>query len=291
MEEIRFPDLDERLRLALAEDIRGGDITGEAIFGREGGPSAKAAIVCKKAGIASGLEVAARVFALMDPRLEVELLAKDGDPVEPGQKVLKASGPAYGLLGAERTALNLLQRLSGTATLARAFVDLVGARARVLDTRKTTPLWRDLQKAAVLHGGGSNHRLGLFDAYMVKDNHVDAAGGIGPALRAVARHREASGAKGREVVLEVRDLAELRQALAAPESERPDVAMLDNMAGDSLREALDVLEGQGVASEVSGGISLETVASFAAAGVDRISVGALTHSAPALDFSMLVRSG
>jgi nicotinate-nucleotide pyrophosphorylase (carboxylating) len=254
-----LPSLDERLRMTLDEDLRGGDITGEAIFGGPGDPVIRAAIICKKAGVAAGLDVAARVFELMDPDLDIEIYGDDGDSVEPGEEVLIISGSAYSVLGAERTALNLLQRLSGVATLTRAFVERVGDRARVLDTRKTTPLWRDLEKAAVAAGGGVNHRMGLFHAYMIKDNHVDAAGGVVPALKAVAQHREKSGQKDREVVLEVRNLAELQQAIDCPA--RPDVVMLDNMGGATMREAVGMLQKTGGAlkSEVSGGIRLETV--------------------------------
>jgi nicotinate-nucleotide pyrophosphorylase (carboxylating) len=287
--ETSFLSLDERLRMALAEDLRDGDITGEAIFGKEGGPSARATCVCKKAGVAAGLKAAARVFELMDDNLKVELLRQDGDAVAPGDEVFAVEGPAYSLLAAERTTLNILQRMSGVATLTRRFADMMGQRARLLDTRKTTPLWRDLQKQAVLAGGGQNHRMGLYDAYMIKDNHVDAAGGIAPALEAVAKHRGASGQTDREIVLEVRDLNELRQALASVH--RPDVVMLDNMAGDDLSAALDLMAGSGVMSEISGGVRLENIAILAAAGADRISVGALTHSAPALDFSLLMRNG
>jgi nicotinate-nucleotide pyrophosphorylase (carboxylating) len=282
--------LDDRLRAALAEDLRHGDATTEAIFGPLGaGPIAKARIVCKKAGVLAGLGVAGRVFALVDSSLALRPGRNDGDAVSPGDQVLGIEGPVASILAAERTALNLLQRLSGVATLTRAFVEKAGGRARILDTRKTTPLWRDLEKSAVAAGGGFNHRMGLFDAYMAKDNHVDAAGGVAKALEAVVRHRVAAGEAGkkREIVLEVRTLDEVREALES--SHRPDVLLLDNMRGATLRAALDLMAAAGArspASEISGGVTLDSVESLAAEGVDRISVGALTHSAPALDFSL-----
>jgi nicotinate-nucleotide pyrophosphorylase (carboxylating) len=301
-----LPPLDERLRWALREDLGDGDLTGEAIFAHQPAREVAAVIRAKADGVLAGLAVAERVFALVDPAIRLargEEVA-DGARAAPGDVVLRLIGPAKSLLAAERLALNLLQRASGIATATRAFVEAAagseGAAAslRVLDTRKTMPLWRDLDKGAVAAGGGVNHRLGLWDAYMIKDNHIDAAGGVEAALARVVAHRNERfageamrDAEGTplplpEIVVEVRDLAELRRALGAVAP--PDVVMLDNMRGDVLREAAEVVAATDVVSEVSGGLALDNVAVIARLGVDRISVGGLTHSVRALDLSMRI---
>jgi nicotinate-nucleotide pyrophosphorylase (carboxylating) len=276
------PEIAELARAALAEDVGTGDVTSEAVV--PAGSVATARIVQKQPGVVFGLEVAAEVFAQAGaPGLEQ--LAKEGawrDEVP--ADVAAVSGPARAVLAGERTALNFLAHLSGIATLSARFARAVtGTRAKVLDTRKTTPGLRRLEKAAVAAGGADNHRLGLDDAVLIKENHVAIAGGIGAAV-AAAR----AGQPSLQVEVECRDLGELAEALAAG----ADRLLLDNMDTGELRAA--VAERDRSASpaklEASGGISLTNVAEIAATGVDFISVGALTHSAPALDLSLLIEA-
>jgi len=274
--------LDDRLLMALAEDLKGGDLTGEAIFGTQ---QAKAVIRSKGRGILSAVGAALRMWHLLEQRtgasLGVECKALDGERVAPGAPVMVIAGPAAVLLAGERVALNLMQQMSGVATLTGRCIEASAGRTRIVDTRKTVPLWRDLQKQAVLHGGGSNHRLGLYDAYMIKDNHIDAAGGVREALRLVRQHNS----QHREVTVEVRTLAEL--ALALEEAGPDTYVMLDNMRGETLHEALLLCAGR-VKTELSGGIAPEDLHAFCKLGIDRISMGCLTHSAPALDLSMKI---
>ena len=261
--------------LALAEDVGKGDVTTVATVpeGKEG----RAVIIAKAYGIVCGLPIMAEVFRQVDEAIRLTHLASDGEPVAPGDVVAALSGPLRGILTAERTALNFLTHLSGIATLTARFVDVVAPyRAVILDTRKTTPGWRILEKYAVRCGGGRNHRMGLYDMVLIKDNHIAACGSLAEAVRRV---RGAGVSVPIEV--EVRTLAELEEALSLG----VDRILLDNMDIPTLREAVARAKGK-VELEASGGVGLENVAEIAACGVDYISIGALTHSAPALDFSL-----
>lgn len=268
---------------ALAEDVGEGDFS--SLWTVPAGRRAKAVIVAKAEGVLAGVEVAYEVFRRVDPSVEITVYASEGGVVRPRDPVMEILGPARSLLTAERTALNFLQRLSGIATLTRRYVDAVdGTGSRVIDTRKTTPGMRRLEKAAVRAGGGANHRVGLFDMVMIKDNHIAAAGGITAAVEAV----RAANDRGLRVEVETTTLDEVREALAAG----VDRIMFDNMTPAMMREAvaLVVAVGDGRPEmEASGGITLETIRDFAATGVDFISVGALTHSARALDLSLSLK--
>ena len=267
------------IELAIAEDIGPGDATSEATLPAD--LVLQGRIVAKEAGVLAGLPVAEAFFHRVEPTLEFVAHAADGQEVVPGELVAEVSGSARGLLAAERTALNFVQRLSGIATLTRRFVDAVACTgAKVLDTRKTPPGYRLLDKYAVRMGGGLNHRMALYDMVLIKDNHVDAAGGIVPAVeRARAAHPELP------IEVEVRTLDELRQALGIdPPLDR---ILLDNMSPEQMRQAVALTSGW-VPLEASGGVSLERAAEIAATGVDYLSVGALTHSAKALDLSMKI---
>jgi nicotinate-nucleotide pyrophosphorylase (carboxylating) len=266
----------EIISRALAEDIGSGDITSEWTIPAD--LRLRGDLLVKQVGVIAGLEVAALVFATVDPAIQFTPLANDGDRVTRGTVVARVSGPARSILTAERTALNFLQRMSGIATDTRRFVDAVsGTRAVILDTRKTCPGLRLLDKWAVRLGGAQNHRTGLYDMVLIKDNHITAAGGI---TQAVKRVRERIP-RGILVEVEVKTLAELDEALALG----VDRIMLDNMNLDDIREAVRRAQGR-VKLEVSGGVSLSTVTKIAATGVDYISVGALTHSPQALDISL-----
>jgi nicotinate-nucleotide pyrophosphorylase (carboxylating) len=272
------------IELALAEDLgTAGDLTSQAVLPEE--LEGRAVFVARAAGTVAGLPVAGMVLQAVSSRLDFQPLVADGTAVLPGQRLAAASGPLRALLAAERTALNFLQRLSGIATRTRQFVAAVGGtKAQILDTRKTTPGWRLLEKYAVRCGGGRNHRLGLFDGILIKDNHLAAlGGGPGAIRRAVAAARD----RMRDAVpleVEVDHLDQLEEALAC----RPDIVLLDNMDLDELREAVRRRDraAPGVLLEASGGVTLENVAALAATGVDRISVGGLTHSAVALDIAL-----
>ena len=267
-------DLIER---ALAEDVGEGDVTSRAVVPE--GTHASGSIVARADGVVAGLPVAEAVFEAVDGGLELELHAIDGDRVSPGAELLSVRGDARAILAAERVALNLLGRLSGVATLTARYVAAVeGTGARILDTRKTTPGMRALEKAAVVAGGGTSHRFGLYDAVLVKENHVRVAGGVGEA----ARRAVVGAPAGVQVEVEVESLAELDEALEAGVGR----VLLDNMAPDELRAAVQRTNGRALL-EASGGIDLDSVRAVAETGVDLISVGALTHSAPALDVSLL----
>jgi nicotinate-nucleotide pyrophosphorylase (carboxylating) len=265
------------IELAIAEDIGPGDATSEAVL-----PATLALcgrIIAKRAGVIAGLPVAEAVFHRVDPALRLSSHVRDGDSVTPGDVVAEVNGPGRGMLAAERLALNFLQQLSGIATLTRAFVDAVdGTRATVLDTRKTHPGYRVLEKYAVRMGGAHNHRMSLHDMLLIKDNHIEAAGSITTAVgQARSLHPHLP------IEVEVKNLDELREAVGL----NVDRIMLDNMDLDQMQEAVRLTGGR-VRLEASGGVDLERVAAIAATGVDYISIGALTHSAPALDLSMLV---
>jgi nicotinate-nucleotide pyrophosphorylase (carboxylating) len=275
MAAITASDLDSLVRRALDEDIGPGDATTEATVPQ--GTRARGLITQKAPGVIYGLDVAERCFAVLDPDVRFERRVEEGDWRATGE-VLALEGSARALLTGERTALNFLARLSGVATLAARCVEAVaGTGAIVLDTRKTTPGLRALEKAAVAAGGATNHRTGLYDAVLIKENHIAIAGGI---TAAVARAREHAPQLRLEV--ECRTLDEVDEALAAGVQR----LLLDNMGPDELRAAVARTAGR-AELEASGGISLETVRAVAETGVDFISVGALTHSAPALDVSLL----
>ena len=273
------PRTDHLIDLALEEDAGQGDLTSRAIF-----PDSHRSRAIIEAGhdlIVSGAEVAARVFARVDSRIKVTAIAKEGARLRRGAVALRVAGPTASILTAERTALNFLQRLSGIATLSRRFADAVkGTGVRVVDTRKTTPGFRALEKAAVRAGGCFNHRSSLGEHVMLKDNHIIAAGSI---RRAVAlAEREAPHLAIIEV--EAKTMSEVRAALAAGAG----VILLDNMTPVQVKRAVAVIAGRALV-EVSGGVRLETIRDYAIPGVDVISIGALTHSAPAADFSLTVR--
>ncbi len=270
------PRTDHLIDLALEEDAGLGDVTSRAIF-----PAAhrsRAFIDAKQDLVVCGLDVAARVFARVDPALRTTLLARDGDRVKRGARALRVDGPTGAMLTAERTALNFLQRLSGIATKARAFADAVaGTGVRVADTRKTTPGWRALEKYAVRCGGCFNHRSSLGEHVLIKDNHIAAAGSL---ARAVEKCR-AAAPHGAKIEVEAKTLAEVKQALRA----RAEIILLDNMPPEMIRRAVALIAGAAVV-EVSGGVRLETIRGYALPGVDVISIGALTHSAVAVDLSL-----
>lgn len=267
---------DPVLLAALAEDIGAGDITTSLTVPEEN--QATAVMRAKVDGIVAGLEIAARVFALVEPMAVWKAQVRDGCRVSPGTTLATITGPARGLLTAERVALNFVQRLSGVATITARFVAAVaGTKARIVDTRKTTPGLRTLEKYAVRVGGGHNHRLGLYDAVLIKDNHLAAGGGIAAT---VARARMLAPHTMR-VEVECKTLTQVDEAVMA----EADIILLDNMDLRLLRDAVTLIGGRALA-EASGGVNLETVAAIAATGVDLISVGALTHSAPALDIAL-----
>ena len=266
------------IALALAEDIGDGDVTTSYFIPED--RQARAFVAVRKDGVVSGVGIAARVFSKVDPSLEVEILIPDGSRVSSGALLMRVEGKARSILTAERTALNFLQRLSGVATLTAKHADVVkGTSARILDTRKTTPGYRLLEKQAVLHGGGTNHRLGLYDRAMVKDNHLVAEGGTDAIQAAITKLKAEK--PGVEVELEADNLKQVRAFL---DMEGVDHILLDNMSLRDMREAVEARGNRGTPMlEASGGVSLETLRGIAETGVDFISVGALTHSAPALD--------
>jgi nicotinate-nucleotide pyrophosphorylase (carboxylating) len=266
----------ELIQRALDEDLGAGDLTSRAVVPEDS--QARGMVIAKAEGTVAGIDVAAAVFAAVDGELAVEPRAGDGEVVAPGDELLAVAGDARAILAAERVALNLLGRLSGVATLTARYVAAVeGTGTRILDTRKTTPGMRALEKAAVVAGGGTSHRFGLYDAILVKENHVRVAGAVGEAAR-----RALAGAHGVAVEVEVESLEELDEALDAGVAR----VLLDNMGLDALRAAVQRTAGR-AQLEASGGITLDTVRAVAETGVDFISVGALTHSAPALDVSLL----
>ena len=269
-------DTDELFRLALLEDIGSGDATTLSII--PPGLEASAVVFGREPFILSGSRPFRRIFELLDPEIRIECLFPDGDQIEPDVAVFRIEGRARALLTGERTALNFAQRLSGIATLTRKMSQAVaGTGCQLLDTRKTTPLWRNLEKEAVRHGGGRNHRFGLADGILIKDNHIAAAGSIKEAVR---RTRE-SAPHTLRIEIEVESIRQLDEAVAAG----ADIVLLDNFTLDMLREAVEIGKGR-VVLEASGGVRLETVRAIAETGVDFVSCGALTHSARAIDLTM-----
>ncbi len=268
--------IEEMVLRALAEDVGSGDLTTDALV--DDRATAVAVIHSKEAGVLAGLPAAERVFQILDAGVVFEGLLPEGSDLEPGSKIARVRGTGRALLSGERTALNFLQHLSGVATATRRLAGLIaGTGGRLVDTRKTTPGLRTLEKYAVRVGGGHNHRTGLFDGILIKDNHIKLAGGI---TAAVGRAREAAPHTVR-VEVEVESLGQLEEALDAG----ADLILLDNMPDDLLREAVKLARGRALL-EASGNINAANIRAVAETGVDLISVGAITHSAPALDISM-----
>lgn len=279
MKSVPFEPLDpglyrEPVRRALAEDLGWGDVTTEATV--TPALRARGMILAKSRCVIAGLDVAAEAFRQLDPSVAFEVKKPDGCCCEPGDIVAELRGAAAAMLTAERTALNFLQRLSGIATLTRRYVDAAGGAITILDTRKTTPTLRQLEKYAVRMGGGVNHRMALDDAVLIKDNHIRLAGGV---ARAVARMRDAG--LGLPIEVEAQTLDEVDAALSAGAA----IVLLDNMPLDLVREAVERCRGR-ARTEVSGGVTLERIPDLAATGADSASSGALTQSAPAADISL-----
>ena len=288
---IEFTDVERAaakplLTVALREDLgREGDITSMAFLPHDEMGTVR--IVSRQTGVVAGLPLAETLWQLLDPQVQVKRLLPDGSPVSPGSVIAEVSGRVIILLAGERAALNFMTHLSGIASLTARFVAAVaGTRAQILDTRKTIPGWRILAKYAVRAGGGTNHRMGLFDAVLIKDNHLAAwtAAGAGNTVATAIHAARAKVAAGVVVEVEVDTLEQLQAALTA----KPDIVLLDNMGPDLLREAVTLRDksAPGVLLEASGGINLSNVAAIAATGIERISIGALTHSAPALDLGL-----
>jgi nicotinate-nucleotide pyrophosphorylase (carboxylating) len=272
------PAVKQLIDLALEEDLGRGDVTSTAIFAD--GDQCSGRIIAKEPLVVCGVEIARRVFHKVDKRVQFESVVSDGARLQKGEPVAVVVGPTRGVLGAERTALNFLQRLSGIATSTARYVEkLAGTRAMVCDTRKTAPGWRALDKLAVRAGGGANHRADLSSGVLIKDNHVAACGGVKAAVdraRAFAPH-------GLRVEVEVTRLDQIEEAILA----RAEVILFDNFTPELVKEGVALVAGRAVI-EVSGGITLDTIRAFAEAGPDRISVGALTHSPRAVDLSLEV---
>lgn len=265
---------------ALAEDIGDGDHSTLASISED--TERRARLVVKDDGILAGIELAWKIFHFVDNNLRVEVHLTDGSQVKPGDIAFVVSGSARSILTAERLVLNCMQRMSGIATKTRHLVNLVsGTKAQLLDTRKTTPNFRLPEKWAVVIGGGHNHRIGLYDMIMLKDNHVDMAGGIKEAIKRTNDYLRATS-RSLKIEIETRNLTEVRQVL---ETGEVDIIMLDNMDVPTLREAVELIDGK-FRTEASGGISEDTIRSVAECGVDYISVGALTHSVRSLDLSL-----
>ncbi len=269
--------LDTLITLALQEDVKSGDVTTDALSLE--GYNKEAFVIAKAPGILAGVGVAEKVFRKIDPTLVFETLTQDGQSLTSGQKIAKVSGSLRSILTAERTALNFLQHLSGVATQTKQFVDVVaGTRAKILDTRKTLPGYRELQKYAVKMGGGDNHRQGLYDQYLVKDNHLMGRT-ITEALTLIQKHNK----DHKKVEIEVDRLDQIDDVLKTG----ADIILLDNFSPEDLKKAVTLIAGRAL-TEASGGITLQNVRAYAETGVDRISIGALTHSVPALDIGLEV---
>ncbi|MBQ6956860.1 MAG: carboxylating nicotinate-nucleotide diphosphorylase [Bacteroidales bacterium] len=276
-----IPNLDELIQMALREDIGDGDHSTLACIPPDATGTAK--MVAKQEGILCGAEIGERVFKLVDPTLKVTLLMHDGDSVKKGDLLMLVEGHSGSILTAERTALNYMQRLSGIATETHRMVLMLdGLRTRLLDTRKTTPNMRLMEKYAVACGGGTNHRIGLYDMVMLKDNHIDFAGGIEAAIDRTHQYLKDKG-KELRIEIEVRNLDELERVMQHGGVDR---IMLDNFDVDTLREAVRRIDGK-YETEASGGITDQTLRQYAETGVDFISVGALTHHIKSMDISLV----
>jgi len=273
-------DIQRTIRLALKEDLPLGDITTAALFPSP--TSAIARVIAQQSLVVAGLAAAVRTFRTVDASLIISIHRQDGERVKDGDCLLQIEGDGRSILKAERVALNFLQHLSGIATLTRRFCDAVyGCPVTILDTRKTIPGLRALQKWAVLLGGGTNHRQSLSEGVLIKDNHLALLNRTTMPVRAACRKAKAYAPRGMSVIVEVESLAEVRQAIAG----QADIILLDNMNPETVRQAIRLIKGRAVV-EVSGGITLKNVRTMAAAGPDRISIGALTHSAPAATLSL-----
>jgi nicotinate-nucleotide pyrophosphorylase (carboxylating) len=281
-----IPAVRRLIELALDEDLGRGDVTSQVTVGKDG-PTIRADMTVREPIVAFGVDIAAAVFAMVDARIEIEIISPDGSRLDRGAVIMAVAGPAHGVLAAERTALNFIQRLSGTATLAKRYADVVASaggpngKCKVVDTRKTTPGFRVLEKAAVLAGGCANHRFDLGSGILIKDNHIAACGSVRAAVEAAKQQAP----HPLRIEVEVTNLGELDEALAAG----AEVVLLDNMSPAQVEVAAARAHGRNVVVEVSGGITLATIGDYARAGADLISVGALTHSAPAVDIGLDVR--
>lgn len=270
-------ELARLLKAALAEDVGTGDATTQAIVAPK--LAGRGEIIAKAAGVLCGACIADHVWHLASRKISVKWFARDGDRVKVGERVAEMTGPMAGLLTGERVALNFLQQLSGVATTTAKFHEAAGGSAGPLicDTRKTTPLWRRLERYAVAVGGGCNHRFGLFDMVLIKENHARAAGGLGEAIKLARKH-----ARGLRIAAEARNFGEVRICCEG----HVDLILLDNFTPARARSIIDEFRSTGIPFEISGGVNLRNIAAFARAGADRISIGALTHSASALDLSV-----
>jgi nicotinate-nucleotide pyrophosphorylase (carboxylating) len=272
-------EIERNVDAALAEDVGSGDLTAQLV---PAGVVTQATVISRENAVLCGTAWFQRCFEKLDPTIVIDWKAKDGDLIKPGQLLCDLKGPARSLLTGERTALNFLQLLSGVATRARQYADVVaGTKAQVVDTRKTLPGLRLAQKFAVKCGGGGNHRLGLYDAILIKENHILAAGSIAAAMSAAKQVADATEGRCKFIQVEVETLDELQQALAAGAR----MVLLDNMSLDQMREAVAISAGRAVL-EASGNVNLETLRGIAETGVDRISIGGLTKDVRALDLSM-----
>ncbi len=272
--------IEEIVRMALVEDLGDGDHTSLATVPKDA--IGEAVMLAKEVGVLAGVEVAREVFLQIDKDIEIDILIKDGSSIQPGDRVMLVKGRSRSLLSAERTALNFVQRMSGIATFTNKIVSKIdGLHTKLLDTRKTTPCNRAVEKLAVKIGGGENHRFGLFDMIMIKDNHVDFAGGIRNAIEATQKYLK-QNSKDLKIELEVRNFDELNEAMEVGGIDR---IMLDNFTPEELKKALQIINGK-YETEASGGISIDTIRDYAETGVDFISVGALTHQIKSLDLSL-----
>ncbi len=275
--------LHNTLKRTLYEDLHeAGDLTSKAIFPLN--PTTSAAIRVKEDCVISGVYLLKPLFELLDAGIDTDTAVEDGTKMQKGDVLCRLRGPIQAILAGERTALNFLQRLSGIASLTARFVEqITGTQTRILDTRKTTPLLREFEKRAVVHGGGVNHRFGLFDMILIKDTHVKAAGGPAAAVTAAKRHRPSTDIR---IEVEVQSPDEFRDALAAA----PDRIMLDNMSVEQMKSCVETVRNHklSIELEASGNVRLDTVGQIAETGVDFISVGALTHSAPSADIHLVI---
>jgi len=274
--ELDWGKVDLIIENALGEDLGSGDVTTDAIFSSD--DNCEAQIIAKEEGIIAGIPIVKRVFQKLDPEIAFAQKLEDGEHVKPGDKILEIKGSVCAVLSGERLSLNLLQRMSGIATATSKYVEAIsGFHTKILDTRKTAPGLRVLDKYAVSVGGGQNHRFGLYDGVLIKDNHIDFAGSISKAVQIVRSKYQAKF----KVEVETSNLHEVREALKAG----ADIIMLDNMTVEMMKEAVIIINSKAI-TEASGGITLDTVGEIAETGVDFISVGALTHSSPALDIGL-----
>ena len=271
---------DQLIELAILEDIGDGDHS--SIGSIPSGTKGKARLIAKEEGVIAGIDIAAKIFNRIDPNLQINYLLKDGDRIKVRDEVLLVEGDVHSILQAERLVLNFMQRMSGIATITRRLVDIIeGTGAKLLDTRKTTPGLRYFEKSAVVIGGGTNHRYGLYDMVMLKDNHNDYAGSITESVKRTVQYLNSSNRKLR-IEVETRDLKEVQEAL---DTGKVDRIMFDNFSPELMLEAVKVVNGA-CETEASGGITEETILDYAKTGVDFISVGALTHSVKSLDLSL-----